>query len=139
MDWPTAAALGAAGGAVVEAISAWENLTTWQKDRHHARTDPHRPLPKLTAGYFDPLADTLVALTRLILGAAAGVLLHMQVTGAVAAIAVGAAAPALLRQLGTVPSMHAVLQRGNVVLPPVLSSLPTPETDNPPPRRETAE
>jgi hypothetical protein len=110
LDWVTAAAFGAAGGVVIEAISMWENLTRWQEARRKARATHHRPLPKLT-GYIDPLADTLVALTRLVLGAAAGGLLHVQITGSIAAIAVGTSAPAILRQLGTARTVEEAVQR----------------------------
>lgn len=138
MDWPTATALGAVGGAVVEAISAWENLVVWQKARHGARASHHRPLPKLNR-YIDPLADTLVAVTRLVLGAAAGALLHLQVTGTIAAIAVGASAPALLRQLGTVRSVQETIEQGTVGVTGVLSSVPDEVTSQVPHRVEGAE
>jgi hypothetical protein len=98
MDWKTAAVSGMAGGAIVEAIAVWGNLTAWQRARHRARSHGH-DLPKLTQ-YLDPAADALVALTRLILGALAAFLLHAQISGMISAIAVGSSAPALLSQLG---------------------------------------
>jgi hypothetical protein len=42
--------------------------------------------------YVDPAADALAAVTRLVLGAAAALILHTQISGAVTAIAVGASA-----------------------------------------------
>ena len=45
-------------------------------------------------------SDSLVFLTRLALGAVAGFIFRGQVDGATAAVAVGASAPALLKQLG---------------------------------------
>ncbi|RJO77708.1 hypothetical protein D5S18_08230, partial [Nocardia panacis] len=55
--------------------------------------------------FFDPRPDALAAATRLILGAAAGGLFHGQVTTMLAAVAVGASAPALLGQMGAVRSV----------------------------------
>lgn len=98
MDLAAAAGLGAVGGGVAEAVSLWGNLTAWQQARHLARRRQRTP-PAITR-YIDPLADTLVALTRVAMGAGAGWLFHSQVTGVTAAIAVGAAAPALLAQVG---------------------------------------
>jgi hypothetical protein len=98
MDWAVAAALGMVGGGLVEAVAVWGNLAAWQKDRHEARRR-RRKLPALTR-YLDPAADSLVAATRLLLGAAAALVLHTQISGVVTAIAVGASAPALLAQLG---------------------------------------
>jgi hypothetical protein len=99
MDWVAATVGGMVGGAVVEAVSIWGNLSSWQAARHRARL-LGRALPRLTR-YIDPLADALVAITRLLLGAVAGVLLHTQLSTTISAIAVGAAAPALLSQLGS--------------------------------------
>lgn len=98
MDWQAATGFGAAGGAVVEVIVLFGNLTTWQAARSAARRR-NRALPSL-ARFVDLPADLAVAVTRLLLGALAGLLFHDQVTGTMAAIAVGASAPALLRQLG---------------------------------------
>ncbi|MGR6919515.1 hypothetical protein ACU635_35225 [[Actinomadura] parvosata] len=109
MYWPQALLLGATGGLIVEVIAVWGHLTTWQRDRHRARASSRkRPLPPLTK-YIDPPADILVALTRILMGAGAGWLMHDQVTGPIAAIAVGAAAPALLRQLGTTRAVQDAL------------------------------
>ncbi|GIE97732.1 hypothetical protein [Paractinoplanes rishiriensis] len=98
MDWAVAAALGMVGGGLVEAVAVWGNLAAWQQARHEARRRGRR-LPPLTR-YLDPAADSLVAVTRLLLGATAAVVLHTQISGVLTAIAVGASAPALLAQLG---------------------------------------
>jgi len=100
MDWLTAIALGAAGGALVEAINLYARVIAWQEARHAARGKGKRALPKLRA-FVDPPADLLAAVTRLALGALAGWVFHAQLMGPEAAVAVGAAAPAVLRQLGT--------------------------------------
>lgn len=99
MKCPEAVMLGVAGGAIVQLIALWGSMTTWQKTRHDLLMDGIRPLPSLTS-YIDPLADTLVALTRLCMGALAGLMFHDQITGITAAIAVGASGPALLAQFG---------------------------------------
>ncbi|GAA4211435.1 hypothetical protein [Microbispora amethystogenes] len=108
MQWQLAALFGAGGGLVVEIIGFWGYLTSWQRDRHRARASRKRSMPALLR-YVDPLADSLVAITRLLLGAVAGGLMHDQISGVVAAIAVGAAGPALLRQLGTTRVVQAAL------------------------------
>jgi len=96
-----ASALGCAGGAVAELVVLWGNLTAWQKARHDARRARRlQVLPPLTM-YIDPVPDVLVGVTRLVLGAVAGLAFHTQVTGAMAAITVGASAPMLLSQFGT--------------------------------------
>ena len=99
MKSPEAVMLGAVGGVIVQLIVLWGSMTVWQKARHDFLMDGMRPLPSLTS-YVDPLADTLVALTRLCMGALAGLLFHDQITGVTAAIAVGAAGQALLAQFG---------------------------------------
>lgn len=99
MDWLAITALGACGGAVVQVIDLAVCARDWRKARHEALLGRKTPLPKLAA-YVDVPADSLVFLTRLALGAIAGFIFHAQVAGATAAVAVGASAPALLRQLG---------------------------------------
>jgi len=104
MSWLAAVGLGACGGAVVQAASFYARVQAWQAARVKARGAKQSTLPLLTL-YIDPLADVLVLLTRMALGALAGGLFHAQVSGATAAIAVGAAAPALLSQFGTTRSV----------------------------------
>ncbi|UBU10195.1 hypothetical protein [Nonomuraea gerenzanensis] len=108
MDALTAAGLGAVGGAVIEILYVWSSLTAWQQARRKARAKRRSGrLPRLD-DYLDPVADSLVAATRLALGAAACLLFRDQITGTMAAIAVGASAPALLRQVGTLRSLRGV-------------------------------
>jgi hypothetical protein len=59
--------------------------------------------------YIDAPSDALAALTRLSLGASAGWIFSPQLTGAFAAVAVGASAPALLRQLGSARTIQAAI------------------------------
>lgn len=109
MDWRQAIAFGATGGLIVELINLWGNLISWQSARHAAREKSVQPLPSIKK-YIDVLADTLVALTRVALGAGAGWVFHDQVTGTTAAIAVGASAPAVLAQLATARSFRQLVQ-----------------------------
>src|SRR5713101_2730996 len=97
VDVGMAIGLGAAGGAIAEAVDRWADLTDWQRARHAARLK-QEALPALTM-YIDLLADGLVALSRLAMGALIGWLFHNEVSGVAAAIAVGATAPALLAQV----------------------------------------
>ena len=85
------------GGLLVEAVISFGHLTDWREARRQARlADPHA-LPAITE-FVDPLADGLVAASRILLGAGTGWILHTEVMGAAAA---GASAPALLRQLAS--------------------------------------
>jgi hypothetical protein len=101
VDWLLAMTYGAIGGAVVEAVVSSDRVLAWNAARHQALAHtPATPVPTLTA-YLDPLSDVAAGVTRIMLGAVAGWLFHSQVTGAYAAIAVGCAAPTVLRQLGS--------------------------------------
>ncbi|MEV0594484.1 hypothetical protein [Nonomuraea cavernae] len=119
MDLLQVMVYGGLGGLVVEFMSSWAYLREWQAARReHLRVDK-QPLPRLS-DYVDLPADTLVALTRIVLGALSGSLLASQVTGPIAAIAVGAAAPALLKQIGSAQSLGAAQQHAEALgEPPV--------------------
>ncbi|MCX4907632.1 hypothetical protein [Streptomyces sp. NBC_00878] len=110
MEWSISITYGALGGLVVEIVVFYGRIATWQAARHRARTRNKRreQLPRLDK-YVDPASDTLAALTRVSLGAGAGWLFAPQLTGALATVAVGASAPALLRQLGSARSLQAVV------------------------------
>src|ERR1700759_5358064 len=91
---------GAIGGVIVEAVVSSNRLLAWNAARHQAlERRPATPAREMSA-YVDPLPDVAAGLTRILLGAVAGLLFHSQVTGAYAAIAVGCSAPAVLRLLG---------------------------------------
>lgn len=107
MDWLTITGLGACGGAVVQAVTLSNDVHAWQSARRDALARGKSLLPKL-AESIDPRSEALVALTRLVMGALAGFVFHSQVTGTYAAIAVGAAAPALLKQFGAARSLAAL-------------------------------
>ncbi|MET9290699.1 hypothetical protein [Streptomyces sp. NPDC003077] len=105
MDWSAAVAYGAMGGAIVEAVVFYGRISTWQAVRHRVLARGRGRLPSLRR-YIDLPSDLLAAVTRLLLGAGAGWLFHSQITGVYAAVAVGASAPALLRQLGAAKSVR---------------------------------
>ncbi|MFJ9693904.1 hypothetical protein [Kitasatospora sp. NPDC101183] len=111
MDWAEAAGYGAVGGALVELVVVNGRLLAWQAARHRARDERRRRLPPLRH-YIDPTADLAAGLSRIALGALTGWLLHTQVTGLYAAVAAGASAPALIRQLGTFGSVQDVVRGG---------------------------
>ncbi|MFI6485945.1 hypothetical protein [Streptomyces sp. NPDC050564] len=101
---------GAMGGLVVEIVVFYGRIAAWQTARHRAlaRNKQRAQLPRLDK-YIDPPSDVLAALTRLSLGAGAGWIFSPQLTGALATVAVGASAPALLRQLGSARTLQAVI------------------------------
>ena len=84
---------------MVQLVELAVSVKAWQKARHEALIKREASLPKLKL-YVDLPADSLVFLTHLALGALAAYIFRGQVVGATAAIAVGASAPALLKQLG---------------------------------------
>jgi hypothetical protein len=118
LGWGAVVALGAAGGLIVELVALWRRLTAWQADL--CQLDQGAAPPRFSA-YVNPQVDGLVALTRLLLGAVAGALCHSQITGAPAAIAIGASAPSLLSQLG------GALRRDNQGLPSSVESMDATE------------
>ncbi|MFI9025387.1 hypothetical protein [Streptomyces sp. NPDC053560] len=150
LSWAEGALYGAGGGLIVEAVVTFGRLHAWQQARHAARVATE-VLPQLST-YIDPPADALAALFRIVLGGAAGWLLHGELAGVYAAIAVGASAPAVLAQMGSATTMAEALQTGaapgaasgvpsgaapgpGVAAPtvPVPSTTPAPPTDPAPP------
>lgn len=109
MDWFHGAAYGAIGGVLIEVLVLNGRLLAWQAARQRAREAKRRKLPPLRA-YVDPPADLAAGLSRLLLGALVGCLLHAQITGSYAAAAAGASAPAILRQLGSYRSVQEIVR-----------------------------
>lgn len=109
MDWVSAVLLGAAGGALVQAIAFYTYVSNWQEARRQSRERQDPELPPLSK-FVDVPADTAVAITRLVLGATAGLVFHGQIVGVAAAVAVGASAPAVLQQLGAVRVLRDAVQ-----------------------------
>jgi hypothetical protein len=130
MDWLAAVGYGAIGGSMVEIVTIFGHLTDWQVERRQVKRAGRRRMPHITR-YVDPLADSLVAVSRILLGAGAGWALHSQVIGAFAAIAAGASAPALLRQFSTVRSVQQLIS-GQIFLdnPGAHTVLPDPTASN---------
>jgi hypothetical protein len=85
----------AAGGALVELIALWREFVNWRDELRAARSAGVEP-PQFR-DRMDATPITVVAVAfRLVMGAFAGFLARDQITGEFAAIAVGAAAPAIL-------------------------------------------
>ncbi len=114
MDSLVVTALGACGGALVQLIDLSVAVKEWQKARRGALVKRQNLLPKLGV-YVDVPADSLVFLTRVALGAVAAFIFHAQIVGATAAVAVGASAPALLRQLGALRGLDEQASRGTIL------------------------
>jgi hypothetical protein len=100
--WQAAACSGAGGGLIVSAVAFFTDVLAWQEERHKCRRARVPDLPGITQ-FMDPSADLLALFTRILLGSTAGYVFHDEVIGNTAAIAVGAAAPALLTQFGKRP------------------------------------
>jgi hypothetical protein len=101
VDWLAVTLLGACGGAIPSLLDITNSINSWKDGRNWAHRRPGTKPPKLTPNYIDPPADSLSLATRVLLGALAGLAFRNQIEGVPAALAAGAAAPALLRQLGS--------------------------------------
>ncbi|MEV1023193.1 hypothetical protein [Streptomyces sp. NPDC050264] len=123
LSWAESALYGAGGGLVVEAVVTFGRLHTWQQARHAARVATE-PLPQLGT-YIDPPADSLAALFRIVLGGVAAWLLHDELAGVFAAVAVGASAPAVLAQMGNAATVAEALQTGAAPATPAPPPVPT--------------
>ena len=130
LSWAEAAAYGAGGGLIVEAVVTFGRFHAWQQARHTARATADQ-LPRIDR-FVDPLADSLAALFRVVLGGAAAWLLHDQVTGVYAAVTVGASAPALLAQMGRATTTADALRAGPNGEEPSGSSPPPSPPELPP-------
>jgi hypothetical protein len=106
----TAIYYGAAGGLITEAVDMWQRLRSWRQARQAALIGG-TPLPALAPRFIDPAPDLSVAFTRAALGCVAGWLLHDEITGMYAALAVGASAPALLASIGRATTPAEIIGR----------------------------
>jgi hypothetical protein len=109
--------LGAAGGSVRGLIEIYNHFTHWRAARHQFRQQQRSGAAEASAApqlasYLDAVPETVALVIHTSLGAGAGFLFTAtgQVTGAFAAIVVGASAPALLTQLG---QLRAISDRVN--------------------------
>lgn len=109
MDWQLGLLFGAIGGGIVELVVLVGKLTRWQSDREKAllRGKPLRSWRK----YVDLQATVAVGAFRMGMGAIGGLLFHTQILTAFAAVAVGASAPALLKQFSANRSMSAIAEQ----------------------------
>ncbi|CCH33263.1 hypothetical protein ABZ816_18940 [Actinosynnema sp. NPDC047251] len=110
MDLLTAITLGAAGGALVEAITIFAQVEAWQEARRRKRSRGRGKLPTF-ATFVDLPARLAAGITRLVLGGVAGAVFHDQLAGIAAAIAVGASAPAVLHQLAAFQSARQAVEQ----------------------------
>ncbi|WP_330242445.1 hypothetical protein [Streptomyces sp. NBC_00525] len=95
--------LGGAGGALIEAVAFFSRLGEWRA----ARLTPsggRRKNPPSFLSFIDLPPIVAIAVARLVLGGATATAFGTsgQATGGFAALTVGAAAPALLQQLGQI-------------------------------------
>jgi len=111
VDLLTAMLLGASGGMLVLLIFWHGCVSRWREARSQSR-ERQEPEALPLSKFIDPWADVLAGVTQVVLGAAAGAVFHQQVIGVAAAIAVGAAAPALLQQLGNSRTISEAVQGG---------------------------
>ncbi|MGW1758968.1 hypothetical protein [Streptomyces mirabilis] len=115
---------GGLGGLCVEALIWFGHISAWSMARRLARErgKPDERLPQLRE-YIDIAADSLALVTRVVLSAMAGVVFNGQITGPAAAMFLGAAAPALLLQLGRVST---VLSAPIISAPELRAPAPAP-------------
>jgi hypothetical protein len=99
MPLHTAAYLGAFGGSLVSASSFSSDIFSWQEGRKKQRLANRGPVISMMR-YVDPVSDILALLTRAGLGVAAACIFRHEVTGSIAAVAVGASAPGIIAQFG---------------------------------------
>ncbi len=84
--------------------------------------------------YIDLPADITAGLSRIALGALTGWLLHSQISGLYAAVAAGASAPALIRQMGSLTTVQNAIRGGGGPPdepPPAHEVLALPTQDGP--------
>ena len=101
MPWWHFALLGAGGGLAIEALAIFHCCCAWQAARR-TKGSRLRTNPPLLSTYLDVPAHACLALIRGLFGATTSLLFGTsgQIDGAVAAVALGVAAPAVLAQLG---------------------------------------
>lgn len=95
--------LGGAGGALIEAVALFSRLGEWRAARL-TPTGNRRKNPRASSASSTCPPIVAIAVTRLVLGGATATAFGTsgQATGAFGALTVGAAAPALLQQLGQI-------------------------------------
>jgi hypothetical protein len=111
MTWWEYAALGAAGGALVEVLAVFKWITSWQAGRRN-KDGTLKAKRADWREYVDVPMHVWLFVLRVPLGALASALLGNtgQITGAIAALGCGIAAPVLLAQLGSIPQVANAVQ-----------------------------
>lgn len=112
------ALLGGAGGATVEILALFYSVIQWQTNRKTTKGRLKAHPPKLRR-YVDPYAASVVLILRVALGAFVAWLFGYtgQITGAVAAVALGFAAPMVLKELGANSDVQAMVKGVPSALP----------------------
>jgi len=131
LAWSEAMEYGAVGGLIAEGVIVWGRVRQWQDTRHAVLLADGGQLPKLRK-FIDVAPDTVAVVGHAVLGCAAGWLLHSQISGTYAAVAAGAAAPALLTNFARaaarsnfvegVPEDRAVAPQGTPVVAPAATT-----------------
>ncbi|MFE2218076.1 hypothetical protein ACFW93_39940 [Streptomyces canus] len=95
--------IGGAGGALIEAVAFFNRLGEWRAARLTPTGNKRRNPPSFL-NFIDLPPVMAIAVARLVLGGAAATAYGTsgQATGTLGALTVGAAAPALLQQLGQI-------------------------------------
>jgi len=95
--------IGGAGGALIEAVAFFNRLGEWRAARLTPTGNKRRNPPSFL-NFIDLPPVVAIAVARLVLGGAAATAYGTsgQATGTLGALTVGAAAPALLQQLGQI-------------------------------------
>lgn len=103
VQWWDFSLLGAAGGVLVEVLVVFQGMIQWQTARRTPLGRVRRNPPPLRR-FLDVPAHAWICVIRALLGAGGAAVFGAsgQITGVVAAVAVGYAAPTLIGQLGSV-------------------------------------
>ncbi|MFF3246587.1 hypothetical protein ACFYWY_23300 [Streptomyces sp. NPDC002870] len=145
MDTAVVVLLGAAGGSLRGFIDAYSQTMAWRSARREHRRStatgqegPTAP-PKLNE-FFDPVPELVAVLFHMALGAGAAFMFGLsgQIDGEYAAIAVGISAPALLTQVGQVPTISEAVAGPQQQTQPPPQTQPQAQPVDPPQARELA-
>lgn len=103
-----ATCLGGLGGSVRGFLAFYHLIGSWHQGRRRLQASADRGTRKRFADCLDWQAESIAMATQVALGAVAGLILNEThtVTGVAGAIIAGAAAPAILGQLGHLKPVH---------------------------------
>ncbi|MER7178545.1 hypothetical protein ABT404_03485 [Streptomyces hyaluromycini] len=116
--------IGGAGGALIEAVAFFNRLGEWRAARLTPTGNKRRNPPSFL-NFIDLPPVVAIAVARLVLGGAAATAYGTsgQATGALGALTVGAAAPALLQQLGQIRQIREAVTQPAAQQPGVQQTL----------------